>query len=173
MIPIIGISGKAGSGKDTCAGFLVDRGYVRRGFADPLKDAVRAIFGLTDAQLFGAEKEVVDPFWGKSPRRIMQLLGTEAVRNQIDDDVWIKSMLRFAESSPRPIVVPDVRFPNEANAILATGGVVWRVERPGIRSVSPHPSETALDGFTFSHVIKNDGSLAMLERKVAELMVKA
>ncbi len=163
---IIGLAGRARSGKDTCAGFLTNRGFLRRGFADPLKEAARAIFGFSDAQLFGDEKEVEDPFWEKSPRRILQLLGTEAVRQQIDDQAWVKSLMRFVSTSPRPVVVPDVRFPNEAEAIRAAGGTVWRVDRPGIAGVSAHVSETALDGYSFDRVLRNDGSLADLERGV-------
>lgn len=172
---IIGASGRARAGKDSIASILVEKhGFIRRGFADPLKNAAREIFGLTDAQLYGAEKEAIDPFWEKSPRQIMQLLGTECVRNQIDRDAWVKSMRRFVERAradgARGVVIPDARFPNEADAIRAWGGEVWRVTRPGIEAVSPHPSETALDDYKFDCVIPNEGTLETLADGVEECL---
>jgi hypothetical protein len=51
---IIGISGKALSGKDTIANFLVSNGYIDRkiGFGDNLKHACKNIFNLSDDDLF-------------------------------------------------------------------------------------------------------------------------
>lgn len=38
-------------------------GFIRIAFADALKSAAKAIFTLTDSQLWGAEKDTVDPYW--------------------------------------------------------------------------------------------------------------
>lgn len=179
---IIGLSGRAGVGKDTAAKRLcVRHGFVSRAFAYPLKEAARNIFGFTDAQLNGNLKEVVDEFWGKTPRKVMQLLGTDCVRKIIDDDVWIKSMER-AIKNPRDlegtgainqgagIAITDVRFPNEAHAIRRWGGEVWRIERP-IAAVEAHVSETALDAFVFDRVLKNPtGTIEALWALVDECM---
>jgi hypothetical protein len=55
---IIGITGKAGSGKDTVADILVkDHGFVRIGFADVMKRFCAEVFGFTDEQLFGPSSE--------------------------------------------------------------------------------------------------------------------
>lgn len=162
---IIGLSGRAGSGKDTVGLWYQEKhGFVCRAFADPLKEAAAAIFHLSEEQLYGKEKEVVDPFWGKSPRKILQLLGTDCVRRVIDDDVWIKSMERcidgLTHDDGRHVVITDVRFPNEADAIRSWGGQVWRVVRPGVSDVEAHVSETALDNYRFDRVLINSGTLA-------------
>jgi len=68
-------------------------------------------------------------------------------------------------------IITDVRFPNEFDAVKAKGGLVIRVNRPGhgtsmVALANAHPSETALDGHDFDHVIENDGNLEDLKKKV-------
>jgi len=89
---LIAITGKARSGKDTLAEHLVaSHEYTRIAFADPLKSAAQSIFGLTDAQTWDAElKETEIPYWGMTPRRMFQLLGTEAIQKTFGADIWIK-----------------------------------------------------------------------------------
>lgn len=173
---IIGLSGRAKSGKDTVAVMLGRHGYHRRAFADPLKAAAQAIFGLNEVQVMSQEaKERVDEFWGLSPRQIMQRLGTECLRSGFRDDVWVRSLYRYILDNPqfRAWVVSDVRFPNEAEAIKSWGGRVWRVERPGIEAVSEHVSETAMDDYDrFDHVIVNDGGLDDLEASVGHALAQ-
>ena len=62
---IIGITGKKRTGKDTISDFLVKKYYfVKYGFADPIKDIARIIFGFTENQLFEKEKDMVYKNWG-------------------------------------------------------------------------------------------------------------
>lgn len=166
---IIGVSGRAGAGKDTIAAALRRDGFERIAFADPLKRACAIVFGLTHEQTHGREKEIVDLRWGLSPRQIMQRFGTEAIRDVFGEDVWIKSMAAQiervrAEGSKRGVVIPDVRFPNEAEAVRAWGGQLWRVVRPDVAAVAEHVSETALDRFQFDVTVHNTGTIDDLRR---------
>lgn len=176
---IVGVSGKSGHGKDAIASILVERhGFVRIALADALKQGAAAIFGLSADQLYGRTKELHDPRWGMSPRKILQLLGTEAIREVFGADTWIKALrVKIDEEAARRfgdlpgVVVPDVRFENEARAVLGWGGQVWRVSRPGVPAVNPHVSETALDEFEdFSAHVPNTGTLDDLARHVGELI---
>lgn len=55
---IIGICGRAGSGKDTAADFLVkEHGFVKVALADPLKRIAREVFDFTDEQLWGPSEK--------------------------------------------------------------------------------------------------------------------
>lgn len=150
----VGVCGYKGAGKDTAATRLVERwGFERRALADPLKQAAAAIFGFTPDQLYGDLKEAVDPYWNLSPRQVLQWLGTEGCREAVggravesgawsEDErngLWIRALDRACRGLPR-VVVPDVRYANEARAILMRGGVLIRVDRPGHRSGS-HKSE--------------------------------
>ena len=173
-LQIVGLGFKIGCGKDTAADVLCSEfGYTKMRFADALKEAVATIFGWPreklDDQRFKAKE---DAFWGLSPRTILQCVGTEAMRQQVRDDIWIKALeLRiknFQKGKVLPwIVIPDVRFRNEAEAIKAWGGVVVRIERPDneFEPTDPtqkkHASETELDGFArWDDILINDGSLA-------------
>lgn len=181
-LKIVGVSGKAGHGKDAIAEILCEQqGFVRIALADALKAGAAAIFGLSHDQLYGSKKEVADPFWEMSPRKILQLLGTEAIRATFGADTWIlalrrqidtvESNARLLARGPAGIVIPDVRFDNEARAVLQWGGQVWRVSRPGVVAVNPHASETALDEFDdFTAHVPNTGTLADLARHVEELI---
>jgi hypothetical protein len=171
MQMIIGFSGYARSGKDTAAQELQrSMGFRVMHFADPLKNAAKEIFGFSMEQLYGNLKETVDPFWGISPREALQKLGTEGGRNVFGEELWVKALMRRLEDHDREnYVIADVRFPNEARAIEALGGHVVRVVRPGIASVKPHESETALDTWPFKHTIVNDASIEEFFGNVRDL----
>lgn len=141
----VGVCGYKGAGKDTMATRLVERwGFERRALADPLKQAAAAIFGFTQDQLYGDLKEAVDPYWNLSPRQVLQWLGTEGCREAVggravesgawsEDErngLWIRALDRACRGLPR-VVVPDVRYTNEAQFILDQGGLLVRVDRPG------------------------------------------
>lgn len=175
-IKLIGISGRKRSGKDTIGSFLErEHGFTIDYFAKPLKTAVRDIFHWTKEHTDGDLKEVVDPFWGLSPRVVMQRFGTEVGR-QIDADVWAKSLqLRMQQglgSGHVKYVVTDLRFPNEMAMLRGLGGVVWRVNRPSLGEPGDlHPSETALDYVTdWDAIIVNDGSFEDLYIKVEQAL---
>jgi len=170
---IVGIAGKMGSGKDSVASFLHStRGYTVVRFADALKAACCAIYGWRLEDLENLEfKMTVDPFWGTTPRVILQKFGTEACRNVLDKQIWVKCLeRRIRDSKAKRFVIPDVRFINEAQAVKDWGGSLIRVERPGYipPGLTPeqagHTSETELDAFTdWSAGIMNDGDLSKLE----------
>ncbi len=170
---IIGLTGKSGSGKDAAASHLVCRyGFVRLAFADALKAAAKCIFSLSDAQLWGSEKDVTDLYWGVTPGRILQLVGTECMRAGFADDVWIRALCRKLEG--RDYVVTDVRFPNEAEAIRHWGGKVYRIERPGhVSTRAAHISETALDHYPVDGIIVNDADRGTLGARVAAVAIDA
>ena len=125
---LIGISGKAQSGKDTLGKYLCDEyRCVHYYFAKPLKEAAKIMFALTDDQI--ANKEVPVEPWGISPRKIYQRLGTEVGRG-IDPAIWIKNAELFIKKHPGyTVVITDVRFDNEATFIRNRGGVVINIVR--------------------------------------------
>ena len=84
---IVGLIGKKGHGKDTFADYLVQHyDFVKLSFAEPLKKVCKELFLLTDEQLYDPmEKEKVDERWGKSPRQLMQIIGTDILRRYYDE----------------------------------------------------------------------------------------
>lgn len=166
---VIGITGRKRHGKDSIGNYLERQfDYTPFAFAGALKDAAQVIFGLTQAQLYGTteEKEAIDPRWGKSSREILQLLGTEVGR-AIHPEVWVRSAFVRAEMFRHGrIVITDVRFPNEADAVRARGGMVIKVIRPGMDSSDTHASEAGVDAIVPDAVVMNDGTLEQLYERV-------
>lgn len=175
MRKIIGIAGKARSGKDTIANYLWrEYGFTRLAFADPVKLAAQQIFGLSQEQTWGDElKEVEIPFWGMSPRRMFQMLGTEAGRNVFGHDLWIKRLAYSMSILPDDdIVVPDVRFNDEADFIRSQGGMVVHLDRPDAQAIehASHASEAGVNREVHDWVLYNKGTLGELYSGVDQLM---
>ena len=140
---IIGIAGFQGSGKDTIADYLCNiYGFKRDSFAATLKDAVAAVFGWDRELLEGRTKESrawreqVDEWWATrlgmpnlTPRLVLQKWGTEVARTAWHDDTWIASLENKLNKAHNDIVITDVRFPNEIQAVRNAGGIVIRVVR--------------------------------------------
>jgi hypothetical protein len=74
-------------------------------------------------------------------RGLLQRMGTEVGRQMFGEQVWINKAMEIAEREDN-VVFSDVRFHNEADAILRAGGRLWRVTRPGVGPVNSHASRT-------------------------------
>lgn len=176
--PIVGISGRAGSGKDTVAE-MIHRILETRGgdttticFAKPLKD-IAQICGYSYDQLYDQNhKNDVSPLWNMSGRKFLQFVGTELFRNNIDPDFWVKLYENNVKTAIKkyyfPVLTPDVRFANESQSIKRMGGIVVYVDRPGISTMT-HESEK-LEGIDPDYIINNVGSLIDLKNKVYEFI---
>lgn len=176
---VIGFGHQARVGKDTAGLYLMHKvpKVKRRAFADSLKEACAAIFGFNDTQLNGNRKEVVDPFWETTPRDLLQRVGTEAIRNEVGRDVWVKSWEKYLNDHShfeRLWVATDVRFLNEASAVKRAGGIVVRIDRPPeMRDKVPnHISERALSDYKgWDYTINNDGqTLESFYKKLDEFI---
>jgi len=156
---LIGISGKAQSGKDTLGKFLCDEYHcMHYYFAKPLKEGAKVMFNLTDDQI--ANKEVPIEPWGISPRKIYQVLGTEVGRG-IDPAIWIKNAEMFIKKNPGfTVVITDVRFDNEATFIRNRGGFVINIVREQNDIVeNRHSSEGGLTPDNVDLYVHNNGTI--------------
>lgn len=134
-----------------------------------------------------------------TPRRILQLLGTEAGRKIVHPNIWVNSL--FADydclgsmrgvimdlSKEDPIIsetpsvkvgcpnwiITDMRFPNEKKAVEDRGGITIRIWR-GDGKTGDHESETALDRVhQWDYIIKNDGTIDELIEVVRDYLIDA
>ena len=142
MNKLIAFTGPIGSGKTTAAKELYALGFMLIRFAGPLK-AMLCCLGLTKAHTDGDLKEVpCDLLGGATPRYAMQTLGTEWGRQMIGQNLWTDTWKRSVERNIKycSIVVDDLRFPNELEAVKSFGGKVIMIER-GIETNQEHISE--------------------------------
>lgn len=163
---LIGLTGKAGSGKDTVGGIL-KRVYDFQtvAFADPIRAAMRGMIGLSPEQFAHPLKEEVIPDLGKSPRQMMQTLGTEWGRQLVNEDIWLILANRKIQAWFKlntSVAVTDVRFENEAAFIRNNGGVVWHINRGGAGTKHAHASEAGVRREEGDVVIDNNGTLEEL-----------
>lgn len=177
--PLIGLIGRKRVGKDTVAARLVGRhGFVRYAFADRVRDAALALDPIvipgdpewTSVRLF---ELVVREGWEAAKdrhevRRVLQNFGT-GIR-ELDPDFWVRPVMAAITEDPRPAVVTDVRFPNEAQAIRDAGGALVRIGRPGLDESDSHVSEVALAYHPVDLALINDGTVEQLADKVDRLL---
>lgn len=175
---IIGLSGLKGSGKSTVAKILCEKhNFIEFAFADPLKRGVQEMFGLSDFQLYGdyIVKEMVDPFWNVSPRVLMQIVGTELMRNELPrhipdmNNIWIRMMeKRIKECNHPRIVISDCRFLDESCMIRNNNGLILRICRNGIYCEDFHESEKM--AFEVDYTIFNTGTIEDLEENIVNTL---
>ena len=185
---LIGVVGLIGSGKGTVADRLEDKhGFRKDSFAKSLKDAVSCMFNWDREMLEGKTessrhwREQPDKFWsakfGKpvTPSWVLQHFGTEVMRQNMHDAIWIDSCLMRYNGTPT--VIADTRFQNELKMIQKSGGkliLVKRGELPSredMEAKGAHKSEWDWMGWNFDFVIENNGSKEDLFAKVDELIV--
>jgi hypothetical protein len=176
---IISMAFKARVGKDLAADYLVQHyGFKKIAFAQPLKEAAMVIYGLTDEQLYGDLKEVVDPFWGETPRQILQTAGTNALRAHHRQDIWVMATKRKLIQEPMMNwCISDCRFKNEAEMVKSLGGKMIRVDAsfPGRQEIKTgsHASEIdMLDYVDWDWILKNDSTKEVYYKRIDEMMVE-
>ena len=165
-IRLIGLCGRAQSGKDTLAKLLEqDSGWMHFAFADALKGVCMDYLGLSYDDVYTQEgKKKFNDFWGMTNREILQRVGTEAMRDGFDKDVWVKIAELKARSlleKGERVILTDCRFPNEAEMICRLGGIVVEMERPGIEALLTesergHVSEARIPGKYIAFTVEND-----------------
>lgn len=167
---VIGIMGDAGCGKDTIADYLVWKfDYVKYSMADPLRKGLCAMIDEIDMDMLldREAKERVIEAYGKSPRQMMQTIGTEWGRELVHSDIWLMQARRFIEKSDKPVVIPDIRFPNEHEMLQDLDGAkVWRIIRTKTPVISSHQSEGQLEEVRTDHVFHNNGTVIQLLQAV-------
>ena len=154
---LIGIAGQARSGKDTAARYLLNKlggDWYSASFADPMKEMLNTI-GVDTGDSF---KDLPVNQYGVSTRHMLQTLGTEWGRNLIDEDFWIDVFANM--NAYQCVIVPDVRFENEAELVRKHGFLIHMEGRGGIEG--SHISERKIEFDEKDIYVDNRGSLSEL-----------
>lgn len=205
---IIGLVGLINSGKGTVAGNLVSKYNFRQdSFASSLKDACCAIFDWPrdllegDTQISRDWREGIDEWWANelsipafTPRLALQLIGTDVLRNNFNQDMWFLTLKNRIRKNPaQNVVISDVRFPNEIKFIKDQGGKLIRINRGPLppwyetallanngnsiaKSImeqtypAAHQSEWAWVGSDIDYQINNDGTVDDLTKNIDDVL---
>ncbi|QYW06502.1 putative deoxynucleotide monophosphate kinase [Pseudomonas phage UAntarctica] len=182
---LIGIYGRARSGKDTAADYLAKRlGLYKYAFAEPLKTMLKSVFG---DHFHEGDRSGICPETGVSYRVMMQTLGTEWGR-ALNDNVWVNLVEKkwdwvnkggWAPGAPdcggfNGMVLSDIRFDSEAEWVRDHGGMVVHVCRnveptPGIIG---HVSEQGIRQGLVDYAINNGGTLPEFHQCLESLITK-
>lgn len=105
-----------------------------------------------------------------TPRKILQLLGTEGGRDVIHPNIWVNAAAAGYDGTQQ-WVFTDMRFPNEFDAVQNRGGITIRLHR-GDGNTGDHPSETGLDNHIdrFDYCIDNNGTIEDLYYQIHKIM---
>lgn len=169
---IIGLIGFKQVGKSTAAKHLEGRGFTRINMKDALVAELRKNFPNLLHEIADNQGEwewekgdpsrahdwwTIDRLFDEKPplmRALMQNYGTE-VRRADKDSYWTDQWENSVEKSGcKHIVVDDVRFINEAEAVRHQGGILIRLVRPDITSGGTHSSETEQLSIVADHTIE-------------------
>lgn len=197
MARFITLGGKKQVGKDTSAAYIAQLLAPQRvhivHFADALKEACSAIFGIEreDMETETGKKKITPVRWpedeclysgnGWRPnpqgefmtvREILQFVGTNLFRNQLDPDIWVQSVYRKKYRDDDIVVVADCRFPNEAEFAKERGILIGVERNTGLES-DGHASETALDDYMgYHYTVQNNGSFEQLRQALAKILAE-
>lgn len=120
------------------------------------------------------KEEALSAFDGKSARVLMQSLGVDWGRNIMGEDFWLNLFFKKyglvdpKKSPPTPLIIDDLRFPNEHGALKRRGAVFWKIVRKDAIRPNDHQSEGLLDDYKFNEIIKNDEGTEVLCARASE-----
>jgi hypothetical protein len=172
-------------------------GWKIKKWAGKLKVIASMLTGIPVEKFEDQEfkKTMLGSEWDMSVRDFLQKLGTDAIRDGLHGNAWVNALM--ADYQPisdksyvledgslfdlrtlpgHPLyptwIITDTRFPNEAQAIKDVGGLVIRVDRPGVKPINNHPSEVGLDNWDFDYKIANVSDLKALTGTVKTILLK-
>lgn len=177
-MPNIGLVGRKRTGKDTAGGYLQEaHGYRRMAFADKLRAAVEVLDPVVGYLSWTSYREALERYGYEEAkdrfpefRRVLQAYGT-GLRDALGPDVWVDALARELDHHDPavPVVVTDVRFPNEAARLAGRGFLLVRLTR-GEHDGDTHPSETEVDKILTDLDYRNEGSLQDFHRFLDHLV---
>ena len=170
-------------GKDETANLLSalataqGRKSARVSFADPLKTYCQQLYGkygLGDRRYYEAnpaEREIPLPHCGGlTPVELWVKVGNDM--REINENVWVDPVIEQATMYSRDsiVAIPDLRYPNEVKRVREEGGLLVKVLRPGVEPRDTVADQALINFHDWDYILNNDGTIADLHRKVAEML---
>jgi dephospho-CoA kinase len=168
---VIGLCGKAGSGKDTTAQYISQICQTKNvhcetiHFAKALKDIAKNVFG------WDGNKD-------ERGRRLLQVIGTDCARAYNENfwiEKWENQILEILKNNKNCIILsPDVRFDNEAKIIHKYRGCIIQMigRKYDLGCNENHISEQGLRKELIDFTIDNSDSLEYLQQQVENFSMR-
>ena len=148
---LIGLLGKAETGKSTIASYLSEvYDFKRFSFATILKDMLFVAGMCSAEELWGVKSQL--------SRWLLQKIGTDIIRKQIDPDFFVRRMKKELQHELKLFnaVIDDVRLENELKLVKELGGIAVKVIRTGYvtKLGSDHITELTVDKLPYDYIIE-------------------
>lgn len=187
---VVGLSGLKGAGKDEAAKPLIEQGWKKLAFADPLREMLytlnpivkmgppmeRAFAPMGQRQEYTRWQEYLDVVGYDEAkkhtevRRLMQVFGTDVMREMYRQDAWVDLAERTIEADPyQDWVLTDVRFDDEAEMVRRQGGCMIRIQRNGLVA-DGHQSEEGVRDDLVDVIMPNNGTVDSLHRQMRSVV---
>ena len=157
---LIGLCSKARHGKDTVADHLVNKhNFYKGSFANSVKQFAVRHFDFHPEEVYGDKT--------KKSRWVLQAIGN-GCREEFGKNIWIDKLFSVI-AGVELVVISDVRYLNEAEAIKERGGYIIKIERPDAPKIehgADHPSEVELEQIIPNFSLHNDWDLEQLYSRV-------
>lgn len=206
MVKIIGLSGRARSGKTSLAQYLCEyhgakivtiANSLKKLCCDLLNVDMKTLNNMKDANtsIKIDDKEKFSEILSISTninqnvvlselnnynitnvRELLQIVGTNIIRKYNEDwhaNKMVDSINEIIKSNDKTtIVIDDVRFRNERNAIEKVGGDVFFILRTYINKVMNHASEISLKWFEYNYdkIILNNSTKNEFLKKAENIL---
>ncbi len=171
---IIGIHGKARTGKTTSADYLAKKGYWCTSFAWRVYKTVQVMFNLKDHELHDDYKLIKHPKWGMTLREMLVLVGHTMARELYSPDIWMEHVQDELDAVKKSggvkvFVVTDIRYLDEVDWLKAQGGLLVILERD-VDSISNHITEKGIPKEYADYIIKNKDDIEDFYKKWDDLL---
>lgn len=116
-----------------------------------------------------AAREEMEDYHGEefeTPRDILKLVGTELIRKNVAEDIWIKLAFQKINEIGGKVVVTDVRFDNERRAFEKAGAIMCLIKRPSAEKADSHSSEDVGDDDEYDVIFHNTDEKHVFENEV-------
>lgn len=184
MRKIVVFVGNKFCGKNTAGSYIKEKyGYKEYAFASPMKEGIKAMFGMTEDQVNGNLKETIDERYGVTPRQLLQDIGTdwaqfglceryEGYRNVVGRKLWVNRFIDVFKKTTDNYVITDCRFQHEVDSLLAIKDakvLIVKIERQ--ENTDGHLSEKEIATIRPIHYkVSNYGTLDALHNQLDSII---
>jgi dephospho-CoA kinase len=172
---LIGIHGKARTGKTTSADYLLKKGAWCTSFAWRVYQTVQVMFNLKNHELHDDYKLIKHPKWGLTLREMLVLVGHDMARKLYSDNIWIQHVqdeldaVKKSGAAVKLFVVTDIRYQDEVDWLKEHDGILVMVERD-VDNISNHITEKGIPRVYADYIIKNEDNIEDFYKKWDELL---